>query len=602
MFLSLISKPKLSGLKRLGLVCLSLAFSTPSYAATTPSAIDWSVAPWQSVQSVENAPVRMQVAQAKTVENLRPKEEGAERDPDRDRDPDRGKGCSPFKPEFECDEETGEVIVTLVNSVGDFDADDISIKVLTPGITLSWPDPTDPLRVRLEGALPGQVIVLETSAVQVGGGSEPGLDKCCMGKIRIKVPRLPCNEDKPKLKVKKNCRKADDSEGGANAICDISVFYSGPAPTAANPLRLNDVMSGGGNWQILNVQVPHVWSCDAIPHNGPAPFGCELKSENQLAPIDWSNFSTFLRLHMKVDKEFENCATISTQSRGGKVEAKDCDKLGGERPRLTLEKTGPASCVAGADCNFNITIRNVGAGDFDASTLMIDQMNLNEARILDMNPMPAGCSAEMLGASGFACIRNLELGAGESQSFVVTTRVPVNSNARELRNCVGLYRDGNGFEAGGYSVDPDAGVDLPGDVLTILGDDDRLGYDCAEVPLTQVIAPEPQQPEEPQDPQTPPAPQGRPDLGFEKTSLGDCLVNERNRSYSCEFQLTTTNEGNVVYEGPLVISEQLGRPRALNLDVVGGDGWSCRLAGGSSATCIQPYAELAPGASASVTV
>ena len=357
--------------------------------------------------------------------------------------------CTAFQAEVSCDETIGEPVVTLTSPLGSFTPDDVDISVLTPGITMSTPAGGFPLSVTLGGATAGQTITLLLDAVHTGGGSVPGLDKCCMGEIEVQIPEGFVCEKPPVLEVEKNCQSAGDEIQGL-PMCEITVHYEGPPPTSADPIVLDDWVTEGGG-VFANISSSDNWQCSQTTM--PTSVGCTITDADEPG-ADWSDWtSTILIPAMSGEGQplapgMENCARVSI----GGLEAEDCWQ--NTDAQLEIEKTGPEMCHFGEPCVFTYTITNTSGGDFDGNLWLDDYPDLN----WDNGTQGPGSSGSFVSVSPALCTPQelqsgncnfpLNLPAGQSTTITVSYVLPPHDGEGifTLENCVSLHAD-NGSES-----------------------------------------------------------------------------------------------------------------------------------------------------------
>ncbi|WP_373235938.1 hypothetical protein [Cohaesibacter celericrescens] len=90
-------------------------------------------------------------------------------------------------------------------------------------------------------------------------------------------------------------------------------------------------------------------------------------------------------------------------------------------------------------------------------------------------------------------------------------------------------------------------------------------------------------------------------LHIKKTSIGECLANRQNRSYSCDFLLTISNRGDKLFDGPLVITDQFAQPAPIDASVIRGEGWQCSKPKAGSFSCLHERLIIQPGKTVTVT-
>ncbi|WP_457650350.1 peptidoglycan-binding protein [Profundibacter sp.] len=358
--------------------------------------------------------------------------------------------CLAFEPELSCNTKTGQIEVVLSNTLsGSFGADDVKVTSQTSGVGLSSPDPSNPMLVALSGVVPGQTLSLLIDAVETGGGSAPGLDKCCLGENELEIPQdFTCEKD-PLLEIDKICHQVSDHPVYQSPWCEIIVHYEGPAPTDTNPITLGEMLTSGGATLGMPLSSGDNWQCTGTNAES---LGCTI-SESDAPGTDWSDWTSTLTIPVvtsdipgdfPLPDGFENCASVSI----GDVSAEDC--WSNDIPQLEIGKTGPEICYLGEPCEFTYTITNTSTDqNFDGGVMLSDVLDFTSGNgsftptdggIVSMDP-PLCTAAELNSGS---CNAGLSLGAGQSQTYTVSYVPPPYALANgdySLENCVELATD-----------------------------------------------------------------------------------------------------------------------------------------------------------------
>lgn len=324
--------------------------------------------------------------------------------------------CEAFTPEVTCNKVTGKPVVTLKNKYAKlFSPKSVQITSLTPGVTVQQSQ-SNALSVQLTGANPGDTISLTTEAVEKGAGSEPGLDLCCMGAVEVKIPEGFICEAEQVLEVTKTCDTGINPAIDTDADCEITVHYEGPPPSAANPIKIVEAVTGNP-WAFTTTPLSgDNWHCPPVPDA--TPFTCTI-SANDEPGANWQNWTSTLIVQMSVGEAFENCVTATA---AGGLQDQVCWST--ETPDLTIEKLADQEqCMAGQPCTFTINVTNPSGSDYSGPITINDQ-------IVDVTPpMLAGsgnftgiapplCSASDLNSG--ACTGAATIPAGAVQSYTVT--------------------------------------------------------------------------------------------------------------------------------------------------------------------------------------
>ena len=216
--------------------------------------------------------------------------------------------CTAFTPEVTCNSVTGKPVVTLKNKFAKlFSPKSISITSLTPGVTLLQSN-ANALSVQLTGAGPGDTVTLSAEAIEKGAGAEAGLDLCCMGEIEVKIPEGFVCEAEQVLEVSKTCDTGIHPAIDTDADCEITVHYEGPAPTAANPIKIVEAVTGTP-WAFTTTPLSgDNWHCPPVADA--TPFTCTISGADE-PTANWQNWTSTLIVQMSVGDTFENCVTAS---------------------------------------------------------------------------------------------------------------------------------------------------------------------------------------------------------------------------------------------------------------------------------------------------
>lgn len=337
-----------------------------------------------------------------------------------------GAQCQGFTAEVTCDPASGLPLVTLTNTYSSlFAPGSVHITSLSSGVSVA--PGSGALSVILTGANPGDVVHLFSEAVAPGAGSAPGLDLCCMGEIEVQIPTgLQCTTETV-IEVEKTCTPGE-YPSGATVDCEISVSYSGPPPTDADPLTISDAV-GAGTWSVVAYMgSSDDWACGDTPHTGPEPWVCSLSAED--APgADWSNFTSTLVVQMSTEALFENCV----EATGGAGEDTACWS---NLPQdITISKTGPETCDGDGPCDYLVTL-TAGPGGYYGPVLLSDQPPTG-FDITAIAPPVAGCT---LPADPLACIVGVGLTPGASQTYTISiTRDGSTEGPLAGENCAALH-------------------------------------------------------------------------------------------------------------------------------------------------------------------
>ena len=427
--------------------------------------------------------------------------------------------CTPFKAEVTCNKRRGGYQVTLANSLSStFDPNLVSVDVLTAGVS-AINNPNNPLRMRLIGANPGDTVLMSVSATDHGGGSEEGLDLCCMGEVSVTIPEglvcePPVDPDLPTLSVSKSCEPTMAGFGAGNTVCHMDVTYSGPAPTPATPIVVSDTIVAGSGVTSINAQDPtgatrDVWDCGGF---GAGPVSCEMHNgiDETATAGYWTNYSTTLDLYLDADDTYRNCATASmTLADGTTVEAEDCHSEG--TADLEIVKSAMFEvCTPGEVCQFEYTVNNVGNGDYNGSITLNDSITPIGGQFTAITP--ALCDPADL--TGAGCTGTASIPANGSVTYLVDY----------------MASNEQGAAANDALIDGENCVALTDETMGQFDDPNELGghTSCAEFQI------------------------GKPKLSISKILEGTCFPGD-----SCDFVISISNQG-AAYNGNILLGEFMG--------------------------------------------
>ena len=186
---------------------------------------------------------------------------------------------------------------------------------------------------------------------------------------------------------------------------------------------------------------------------------------------------------------------------------------------ISVLKTAPASCKAGQNCAFQVTITNNSSSAYAGTLLVGDLMQLggqpaNGVALTSISP-PLACDGPA-SALPFSCKAQTSLAAGESRVHTITVKVPAGSAApvADGLNCFmavdaakasassgdGIAAamtgpgSGPGYSCVAFNVEPPA-TQCPGDLVKVgtqckcpEGTRQGANYSCAE-PIKQIVTP-----------------------------------------------------------------------------------------------------------------
>ncbi len=371
-------------------------------------------------------------------------------------DPIKPVACEAFTTEVTCDEVSGKPVVTLKNKLSNiFNPSQVKITSQTNGVTVQQ-SKANPMQILLSGAQAGDTVLLMTDALAKGKGSQPGLDLCCEGPIKVEIPKGFTCEAKAKLEVSKTCDTDVKTTVGANAECEITVHYEGPKPTAANPIVVTEAVTGSP-WAFTTTPLSSDnWSCPAVPNA--TPFTCTIDGAAE-PTANWANWTSTIIVQMKAGVAFENCASATSGGLAGKA----CWST--ETPELTVQKTADQDkCMVGQPCTFTIAVTNSSTTTaYEGPITLGDQITAVVPPVLTSmgsftTITPPLCPLADLNSG--ACSGNVTMAPGAVQSYTVTWIPPAftagaDADAVVATNCVDLAWLGSGTRDPNYDAKPE---------------------------------------------------------------------------------------------------------------------------------------------------
>lgn len=353
--------------------------------------------------------------------------------------------CLSADPKVSCGKTPGTFVVTLSpNSTGSTSPSEFEVTVLTPGVTIQNAQasyiigPSGQLQLTLVGASPGDVIELEINGSQLDPKSKDGMSICCVDKIKITIPKnLDCW--KPTLSVTKDCDPPVEGPTGLAAQCRITV--KGTNLLAGVPVTVTESLLGSGTLTALGAaNSSHPWTCD--PVTAPSPQKCVIDGGALMSVGGTSVINATVTFpNSGSAEESKNCAaggyTSATQNGGAALDTPpDCDDFGG----LKIEKRfTDFECSVGGSCKFEIVITNTSqTKPFNGPYAISEDMNGVNLQIASVTPPLCTPSPTQ---TPFACVANLNIPAGGSQTYTFDSylpmgSIPVGDTVQTLENCV----------------------------------------------------------------------------------------------------------------------------------------------------------------------
>lgn len=264
----------------------------------------------------------------------------------------------------------------------------------------------------------------------------PGKHKdCATGTLPDNPNTDPEDDKKPDLSIDKQCKPG---VLGGKVSCRIMVRNNG-AGTPTGMIRIYDVARiVGTNAPLTSEDVTPdgpEWSCEGEPV---PDLVCAIEGKH-LTPGTTRYFDAKIKLSGKGTERYRNCATGHYEPKGTEEDrsiiGKTCVEGGVD---IRVEKTGPAQCIKGEPCTFNVTIKNTGSSDFNGQVKIADALGLAgqglTVAITSISP-PLPCASQPT-AVPFVCQGTLDLAAGESQTHQISLLFDDNTQVDGIvRNC-----------------------------------------------------------------------------------------------------------------------------------------------------------------------
>ncbi len=235
---------------------------------------------------------------------------------------------------------------------------------------------------------------------------------------------------KPAFEVAKSCFcQAGGEDGKISCQCKIKVTSNGvPFP---GKLVISDALSATGG-TITAIGSSDPWVCS--PPSG-AP-DCSITGTYLAASGNSSVIDVTVEFDSVEDMDkAKNCASgQAADGQGGTTRSNvSCTGFAG----VKVEKKLKGHCQFGAACSYEFVVTNLSSTTpYNGPVTIVDQ--LSGATMTITNITPAMCSPEPASAP-FACVANVSLAPGASQTFTVTgMQVPTGGYGKdtvEVKNC-----------------------------------------------------------------------------------------------------------------------------------------------------------------------
>jgi uncharacterized repeat protein (TIGR01451 family) len=364
--------------------------------------------------------------------------------------PPPAKSCLDGKAEVTCGKVLGTYnIIIKPNGLGGVVPTSVTITPLTTGITLSPAKPSyqvigGQVQVTVLGAHPGDLLEFEVNGTTAGGGSVPGVDLCCNGKIKVEIPKdLPCKDLTPvDIAIQKTGGTTPAPQVGAYSF-NLNITNEGPAYTAAaGVLTVTDTVPAG---MVFNsVSGTAGWTCTP---NSAVPAGTLITctyaggalAAGPAAPIGSISISA-TALGNAPFPDFTNCANVALDPKSGAGDSKaDNNKScvtvskNPKKSEIKVQKIcDPVTEVIGAINHFeakcHITVTSTGP---QSGTIVVSEAMTGGTVLSATAPAPWNCTTANCSINGSALNQT-------SSSTVIDIVVKINQGEKAARNCARL--------------------------------------------------------------------------------------------------------------------------------------------------------------------
>ena len=411
---------------------------------------------------------------------------------------------------------------------------------------------TRPVIAQLPPAMPGPPALgaaVPAPGVPGGFGVGPGPDPGPIGKPDLALskaiqagPTVPAGVAVPNACV-------------PTATCWFRVTVTNNGPGAfSGPLNVTDTMPAG--WTFVSAAAP--WAC----HAAGAAVACTRAAMTLV-----QGQSTTLDIQLQPSAPpggqpvfVENCAELNWKGGAGDVNKgndRACHKLvltvapavAGNFD-LTIAKKGPAKCVAGQPCNFNVTVQNLGTGNYQG-VLSVEDVSTPG---LTFSGSPTTHWTCVTAAAGTVKCNygqaSIPSGAGSTLGMLILNfTVPANlpAGTTQIKNCVKVVYSGKSA----VNAHPD------------------------EHCITIAVEPAP-------------AATGNFDLTIAKKGPAKCVAGQ-----PCVFNVTVQNLGTGNYQGPISV-EDVSTP-GLTLSGSPMPHWTCVAGAAGTVKCNYGQASIPSG-------
>ena len=448
----------------------------------------------------------------------------------------------------------------------------VQLRTTTPGVTVAPLSQLAPigggvLNWTITGALPGDVVHLIVTGVEIYAGPEEGLGLCCSQTVDIVIPEdleCPPERGEPDIKVEK---RADDASCPPEGPCDFTIRVTNVGDAPYNgPIVLDEVTTPGNAPVVAGPNAP--WACLPMA----SPMSCTHPATT-LDPGEWVELKLgfapgpgwvwdFIRNCAAYDytasgkpevfgstDDDRACARIPICRRGDP----ECDPPVEKRVDLRVIKDARGvQCSLDGVCWFNIRVYNNGTDNYVGPLTVMDEYPTGAPVSSTFGPNPPWACGP-IGGGQFQCDHpGVNLVPGAFIPIWVRAVVP-DVYGDLIRNCAEVNA-------------------IPGE--TNLANN----RDCAEMRVPN------------RDP-------GQPALRILKTCEQDTPAGA---AVSC--RITVVNAGTAAPSGPVRVNDVatvLGTETAIQILTVTPDGpeWACGPVPADALSCQIPGAVMTSGTS-----
>ena len=269
----------------------------------------------------------------------------------------------------------------------------------------------------ITGALPGDVVHLIVSGIEIYAGPEEGLGLCCSQTVDIVIPEdleCPPERGEPDIKVEK---RADDASCPPEGPCDFTIRVTNVGDAPYNgPIVLDEVTTPGNAPVVAGPNAP--WACLPMA----SPMSCTHPATT-LDPGEWVELKLGFAPGPGWDWDFiRNCAAYDYTA-SGKPEVfgstdndracaripicrrgdPECDPPVEKRVDLRVIKDARGvQCSLDGVCWFNIRVYNNGTDNYVGPLTVVDEYPTGAPASSTFGPNPPWACGP-IGGGQFQC-------------------------------------------------------------------------------------------------------------------------------------------------------------------------------------------------------